>query len=365
MNILFYSPFNNRSRDTESLMLAFHKQGHRVISLSQAAGEHIHEYLRARGVETFSHQIDRSSSFAYFLRHVWFLIRFCHKHEIDVVYSHLESANFVAVIAQYFVNAHVYIVRHHVDDAALRGYDKSVLYKATYRLARRVIVVSDQAVNYMVNVEKIRPGKILKINLAYDFSLYAKPDVNVVARMRNEFAAEVVLLTAGRLTKYKRPDLSIEVLKRLVDSGVSAKLILLGLGEDEDQLKQLAARYGLADRILMPGYVTNVIDFLASCDFLLHPSVSESSCVIVKEAAITNIPVIVCRNVGDFNEYIVHNQNAFLTNTDTFVDEATAIILNSRGNPVHLKFIANQLHLEVRKRFGIEHILEQYNELNK
>ncbi|NJM26390.1 MAG: hypothetical protein HC859_13810 [Bacteroidia bacterium] len=42
--ILFYSPFNQRSRDTESLMIAFKQMGHRVLSLSQQEGHIINDF---------------------------------------------------------------------------------------------------------------------------------------------------------------------------------------------------------------------------------------------------------------------------------------------------------------------------------
>ena len=46
MNILFYSSFNARARDAETLMLAFKKQGHRVVSLTQAEGKPINDGVR-------------------------------------------------------------------------------------------------------------------------------------------------------------------------------------------------------------------------------------------------------------------------------------------------------------------------------
>ena len=56
-NILFYVPFNQRSRDTESVMLAFRKQGHTVICLSQLEGYLINDFLNAHGITAVSHVI--------------------------------------------------------------------------------------------------------------------------------------------------------------------------------------------------------------------------------------------------------------------------------------------------------------------
>jgi glycosyltransferase involved in cell wall biosynthesis len=364
MTILFYSPFNQRSRDTESLMIAFQRQGHRVLSLSQAKGDLIHEYLQSHGIETFIYKVKSSSVLLYFLRHTFFLIRFCHKNKIDVMYSHLESANFVAVVAQFFIKAKVYVGRHHIDEAALSGFDQSIFYKLTYRLAKKIIVVSNRGAEYMTRVEKIKPSKIIKINLAYDFSLYTPPHIETVKAIRERNAADLILLTVCRLTKHKRADLCIKLLKALINNGVNAKLIVLGSGMEEQNLRDLAMEEGIADRIDMPGHVQNVTDYLAAADFLVHPSVLESSCVIVKEAAITALPVLVCKHVGDFDDYLIHGQNGFMVNKDNFVDEALAALTSNYKNQQVLKLLTKNLHDKVIELFSVNTIISQYETLN-
>src|SRR5260221_8085766 len=108
MSILFYSPFERRSRDTESLMLAFRNRGHTVISLSQASGTYINEYLKGEGIEAMSYVVSSTPKIWYYVKHILFLIRLCRNRNIDIVFSHLESANFVASLAQFFIRGKVY-----------------------------------------------------------------------------------------------------------------------------------------------------------------------------------------------------------------------------------------------------------------
>lgn len=363
MNILFYSPFNLRSRDTESLMLAFQAQGHEVISLTQARGEVIHEYLSRKGIKTFSNFLPGKQGLWYYLRQIIYLIRFCRKHRIDIVYSHLESANFVASVAQYFIRAKVFICRHHIDEAALYGFDRSLTYKITYRLARNIIVVSVEAKAYMIRHEKIPAKKIFHINLAYDFSLYPLPDQQKVDQIRNQTAG-IILVTACRLTRYKRPELSVQVLAEVVKRGMDARLMLLGTGDEEQALKELAVKLDVSDRVRMPGYVANVPDYLVAADFLLHPSVLESSCVIVKEAGLVETPVIVCAGVGDFDSYLVNGVHGFSVNRNDFVTAAADIIEKHHSNPVVLKEMGASLHQIILDNFEISNILPHYQKLN-
>ena len=363
--ILFYSPFNQRSRDTESLMLAFHRQGHTVTSLTQQEGFQINSFLTENGVTAISHIVSgQRGGWRYFLRHLFFFVRFCNKNKIDVVYSHLEPANFVASVGQYLIRAKTYLCRHHVDEGNLYHFDKHLYYRLTYRLARHVIVVSDRARRYMLEHEKIPARKILHINLAHDFGLYAKADTARSAEIRRSHNAEVLLLAACRFTEYKRPDLAIQVIKSLVDNGVDAKLILLGRGEMQERLDGLIKTLELEKNVFMPGYVNNILDYMVASDFFLHPSILESSCVTLKEAGLASLPSIVCRGVGDFDEYLFHKRNAFLLNAENFVAESAQVIQEFRNQKPALQRIGNKLNESIRSTFSVEAALSKYDQIN-
>src|SRR5688572_11152134 len=261
-NILFYVPFNQRSRDTESLMIAFHKQRHRVYCLSQQEGYLINDFLNKNGVKAASHIIPGPrSGWWYYCRHLFFFVGFCWKHDINIVYSHLEPANFVTSIGQYLIRAKTYLCRHHVDEGKLYQFDKDIYYRLTYFFARQIIVVSKRAKEYMIAHEGIPAGKINHINLAYDFNLYAKVNPENVKFIREKHHADVLLLTACRLTRYKRPQLAIELVKNLCDRGFDVKLVMLGKGEMLEELQQQIKALNLEERIFLGGYVDNILEF--------------------------------------------------------------------------------------------------------
>lgn len=364
--ILFYSPFNGRSRDAESLMLAFHKQGHQVISLSQQEGYLINDFLRSKGLVANSFVLSGPrNGWWYYLRHLVYFIRFCWRHDIDIVYSYLEPSNFVVSVGQYFIKPKVYLCRHHIDEGLLYRFDKDLYYKVTYRLAKKIIVVSRHARRYMIDKEGISQKKIIHINLAYDFSLYSKPESAQVLEIKRKFACEVLLVSACRLTEYKRPDVSIRTLKILIDKGLDSKLILLGKGEMHDELQQLVEDLNLRECVFMPGFVSNVLEYLAAGDFFIHPSLLDSSCVAVKEAGLVNRPVISCKGIGDFEEYIRHGENGFTVNQENFSEEAAAIITKHLADKEYLQGMGENLKHDVLKLFSIENILPLYASLNK
>ena len=363
--ILFYAPFNQRSRDTESLMLAFHKQGHKVFCLSQQEGYLINDFLKANGIIASSYVVPgKRSGWWYFCRHLFFFVKFCFRNRIKIVYSHLEPANFVASLGQYFVRAKVYLCRHHVDEGRLYEFDRDVYYRVTYRLARRIIVVSDRARKYMVEREGVPERKIIHVNLAYDFGLYKEPNPQNVNSIRSQYNSNLLLLTACRLTAFKRPELAVHLVRKLTDLGLDVKLIMLGKGEMLESLELLIKKLNLEERIFVKGYVDNVLEFMEAADLFLHPSVLDSSCVAIKEAGLAKLPPIMCHGIGDFEDYIRNKENGFLVDQDKFVEHSLEIIVQYSQNSEFLKKIGLNLRRSILELFSVEKVISRYDSLN-
>jgi glycosyltransferase involved in cell wall biosynthesis len=356
MNILFYTPVNFRCRDFESLAIRYFERGHKCILLSQCEKGAMHESLESYGIATLSSN-DRNKSL---LKRMFNLWNICRKNHITLVFSHLEPTNFIAVISSYFFSAKLIIFRHHINEARLYGFENSYAYRLTYLLAKVIVVVSEAGRRYMIDEEKIPSHKIFHINLGYNFTLYEPPNLSEVSRIQLTYKSGMLLVFAARLTKYKRPDLVIELVREARRINLNVSVILLGTGEEHEHLKEMVNRYSLLQNVFFVGYVDNILDYLKSADMLVHPSVLESSCVVVKEASLVELPVIVCKGVGDFDEYLKHEYNSILVDENNFVKEALAHLNNFFDNPAPYRAMATKLKEEIVRRFSIENTFEQY-----
>lgn len=363
MNILFYTSFNGRSRDTESLIESFSKQGHTLFVLTQTDKGIYHEQCENLSAKVYGCNIPKKT-FIYFLRHALFLIRFCRANKIDVVYSHIENASLSAVIAQYFIKAKVIACRHIIDEAYLLNSKKFILLnKIVYFFAKEIIVVSNRCKEYMVKIEGVSEKKIHVIYLAYNFNLYNKPNPIKVNEIKDLYNAKLLFITACRMVKPKRPEIAIEVIKRLVISGIDAKLLLLGTGIYTEELASYIAENKLSDRVFLLGFKDNIMDYLMACDALIHPSILDSSSVIIKEAGMCKKIVITCSGIGDVDEYLVNNVNSILVSKENSVDEMYNALKN-QPNILGNDF-GEKLSQVVSNRFSIENILPQYDQFNK
>lgn len=346
-------------------MAEFIKSGHCVFFLNQQINPYLPDLCKSAGVtyETVTIRSTRFTSLKIIYR--WFhLIQFIIMNRVDVVYSHLEPANFIAVLAQYFVKARIIIVRHHMDLAARIGFDKDLSYKLTYRLAKDVISVSYAAKKYMIEKEKVSSEKIHHINLGYDFSIFGTWDREKVDQIKSKHVDSIILITVGRLDAFKRAEISIEVCRMLKKKGYKVHLFLLGSGENEPAIKLRITELGLQNHIDLLGYVDNVMDYLKATDWLLHPSISESSCVAVKEAALSELAVIACKGVGDFDDYLINHKNCVLLDRDHFAEEAVKEIIYFETNKMEKVDMGRKLKEIMVSNFDIRSVVSQYNQFH-
>lgn len=109
----------------------------------------------------------------------------------------------------------------------------------------------------------------------------------------------LTLVTACRLIHWKAVDLAIEALA-LASREIDVRLIILQNGPELANLKKLAARLGVADRVefrgRLPG-LNDVYQAIAAADALVHPALHEAFGQACLESLALGVPVI-CLNWG-------------------------------------------------------------------
>lgn len=355
-NILFYTSFNSRSRDTESVMEHFVSEGHKVFLLTQGEEGEYHEACKKIGVECQYYPLKKKNFFQYFFLHALYLYKFILSNKIEIVFSHLENASLPAVLIQSFVRSKIIVCRHIIDEAYLLKSKKFILQnKIVYKLAKHVIVVSNRAKHFMVNHEGISSKKITVIPLLYNFNLYETPNENNIQKIRNEYHSDLLLITACRLVKPKRPQLSIEIAETLIKQGKNIKLLILGTGPESENLKKIVTEKKLNTNIYILGFKPNIIDYLSAADLLLHPSLLDSSSVIIKEAGLVKKPIIACNEVGDLDEYIINYNSGLLVDKNFFFVEATRALENILFDKFSIKNWGINLNKIIMNKFNIKY----------
>lgn len=105
------------------------------------------------------------------------------------------------------------------------------------------------------------------------------------------------ILTVGKLKPEKNQALLIRAFSRL-PTDLNAKLMIVGSGDLEQELRQEATSCGVADRVLFVGHALDPWPYYASADLFALPSREESFGNVLVEALYAGLPIVSTDTTG-------------------------------------------------------------------
>lgn len=140
------------------------------------------------------------------------------------------------------------------------------------------------------------------------------PEVRIGGSRERSCNRDLMLCSAQRLIPCKHVELQLNLINRLKQNGVKARLILAGDGPEMSKLKSLAKSLGIADRVDFLGQLNHreVLEVMASSDVFLATSdrregwgatVNEamaSGCVVIGSSLMGSVPFLIRDGVDGF-----------------------------------------------------------------
>ena len=132
-----------------------------------------------------------------------------------------------------------------------------------------------------------------------------------------------VLLSVGEVNYNKNHKAVIEVLPELE----KCIYVVCGSGPLIEEHRQLAQKLGVADRLIMAGYRTDVAEFYRMADIFVFPSLREGLPVAVMEAMAAELPCVAAKNRGT-NDLLSESRLRFDPHDRKELKEKLMIALN-------------------------------------
>ena len=194
----------------------------------------------------------------------------------------------------------------------LRTFNSYGLTKSKISYANEIgvnyMAISEQIKNYWI--EKGLPSE--SVTTLYD--PYLRLYENCSSSNNLEFIDShdgYKLVFVGRFIECKGIPFLIETFKMLLNSGVQAKLYLVGSGEEENRLRDLVYCQELGEDVIFLGYSSDPLAIIRRMDLLILPSKEEGLGRVLLEAMDIGIPVI-GTEVGGIPEVIDNEVNGLL-----------------------------------------------------
>lgn len=178
------------------------------------------------------------------------------------------------------------------------GTKQKILHSTIGQLAKIVptvkIAPSKEAAEYCFGKGCIRKGKAFLLHNGIDTDVYRYSD-ETRAEMRKEFGFtdEYVVAHVGRFSKAKNHTFLLDVFEEMLKINPDSVLLLAGIGELEDEIKQKATVRNLIDKIRFLGLRGDVPNVLCAADVFVFPSFYEGMPNTVIEAQAISLHCVI------------------------------------------------------------------------
>jgi len=174
--------------------------------------------------------------------------------------------------------------------------------------------------------DRIGAKNVVTVPLGVDLQTFHPRRHCALVRQRWAAPKQLLLVHCGRLSVEKRADRSIDALAALCDSGVDARLVVVGEGPMRAKLERQAARLPIA----FTGFISDrhtVAGLLASADVTLAPGPHETFGLAALESLACGTPAVVSRTSA-LSEIVTPDSGAMADNDPAAIAKAVGAIIS-------------------------------------
>lgn len=237
---------------------------------------------------------------------------------------------------------------------------KTWLWFRVMRLSRTIITVTEGIAEEISRYGNIPRDKIKAIYNGIDLTGQAPALSKQSLRQEFSFSPDDFLIgTVGNLRAIKGQRYLVQAVQEILFKDGRAKVVLIGSGEEQENLQKLAAQLHISDKIKFLGYRENAGRLIGMFDVFALPSLSEGFPNVLLEAIMAEVPVVAA-NVGGVPEIVRHGKEALLVNPADVSGLAAAILQLADQPELRSTLVKNALD-RVKNHFDIQKTWAQYD----
>ncbi len=162
------------------------------------------------------------------------------------------------------------------------------------------IAPSDVAAEFMFGKRAVNGNKVLILNNAIDYDYFAFSKENR-KKLRDELGLNCSFVVGhiGRFTYQKNHKFLIEIFEEISKKRSDAKLLLIGDGEYNNQIRDLVKEHNLEESVLFLGVRKDIPDLLSAMDVFVFPSFYEGMPNTVIEAQASGLVSIISDTITE------------------------------------------------------------------
>lgn len=225
------------------------------------------------------------------------------KNKYDIVHDHRGYRGYFALKIADNEGVPVRIAHSHIasiPETAAQQAVRTLFTGLAKRRATNLFACGRLAASWMWGQRTLDNNGVRIMTNAIDTSKFAF-DSKTRREVRDEFSLGdgLVVGNVARFADQKNHRYLIEIFNEMQKMDSRAKLVLVGRGEREDEMRSLVDDLGIHDKVLFLGVRDDVPRLLNAMDVFVMPSLYEGLPVTVVEAQANGLPVIASSTITD------------------------------------------------------------------
>lgn len=248
------------------------------------------------------------------------LARLLRRHRIDILHAHHYEETLVGTLAAILARTPALVVGRHYHDElyqvakGLKLRRLLALEAFCYRVARAIVVPSAAIQRLLVERQGVRADTVHVIPYGFDLGAerYRQGDAETVRAVRRDLGLDghFIIGNFGRQWFMKGQDYLLRAFAEFVREVPGARLLMVGDGPGHRELRALAERLGVAERVVFTGWRSDASRLMDAVDVVAHPTLSEAFPQVPIEALIRGRPLVLTDVAGA--GHIQHMVNGIL-----------------------------------------------------
>ena len=215
-----------------------------------------------------------------------------------ILHAHLPRAELLAAICR---NGNFLIFSRHNAEQFFPGAPRlisSILSKFVVKRSKCGIAISEAVLKFLLeNNELIKNFNVEIVTYGFNFKDDNVKISSKAINLETTFESESFIIgTVSRLTEQKDLQTLLHAFRIVKNSITNAKLIIIGIGPLEEELKEIASDLNVIDDIYWVGKTANVFDYMQIFNVFVLTSRYEGFGLVLLEAISMNLPIVSSNN---------------------------------------------------------------------
>ena len=288
------------------------------------------------------------------------------KYNPDIVYAHSSKAGAITRVADIGLKNHCIYNPHGWAFNMRCSAKKKAMYTAIEKIAApfcdKIICISDAEKQSALDKKICKEDKLQVIFNGVDIEAYENEVHGAVKRKDLNIPEDAFVVgMVGRISPQKAPDVFVKMAKQVKDEVPNAHFIIVGNGNQEDEIRKYAEDNDFSNSLHITGWVDNPMSYVELFDVACLLSRWEGFGLALPEYMMAGKPIVASR-VDAIPNIIRNGENGLLVEVDDDIGTSKAVLRILREDGLRKKIVAQGLE-DVHNRFNARRVSEEHSKL--